>query len=105
MVKDNFAKSSIVAPEVLQKLSIVPRLASRYGKGFTLLDADKIRYFPLGDVPQIPARFAQAVATYDESCELILINDRNLSTCSWMLVRIEQQQTTARRGPSGSKVA
>jgi hypothetical protein len=83
--------ASIVSPDMLQKLSIVPRLAAQHGKGFTLIDGSEIKYFAIADLPRFPAHFDQAISTYDSKQEVLLVNDRNLSKCSWMLVKLERQ--------------
>ncbi|MCY6492135.1 hypothetical protein [Leptolyngbya sp. GGD] len=89
MPRDGYP-TTIVSPDMLQKLSIVPRLAAAHGKGFTLIDGSEIKYFAIADLTELPSRFDVAMS-YDPRQEVLLINDRNLSKCSWMLVKLEQQ--------------
>ncbi|BAU13775.1 hypothetical protein LEP3755_43160 [Leptolyngbya sp. NIES-3755] len=88
MARDPYAKSLIVERELMERLSIVPRLAAQHGKGFTLLDGGEIKYFPVRDLPRIPSRFGDALNRYDPSKQVLLLGDRNLSRCPWMLLTV-----------------
>ncbi|MBW4526836.1 MAG: hypothetical protein KME18_16885 [Phormidium tanganyikae FI6-MK23] len=82
---------TIVSPEILEKLGIVPQLAAQHGRGFTLLDGKAIKYFPISDLQRIPNRFSETICKYSPESEVLLINGRNLDRCSWMLIALKPQ--------------
>lgn len=81
--------TTLLSPELLRQLSLVPRLAAQHGKGFTLLDGTQIKYFPVQDLPDLPRRFAEVMrSAVDwrlglESLLLMLVAIEPQSQWSW----------------------